>query len=737
MDAAPKALSLDLDDTLWPIWPAIERAEAALAEFLAERCPNTARKYPVPEMRALRERIAAEYPEHAHDFTRQRRLSLAHAMRSAGDDEVHVEDAFNAFYAARNRVEFFPDAAARARAPSRALADRRAHQRQRRPRRDRIAHQFAVSITAARSRTRQARTRRSSTPPAASCAVQPREVLHVGDDPWLDVVGAAGVGMRTCWINRRGEDWPSDLAPPDLEFTTLSALADWPDARHPHTENAMSLPALFRRRECRARRHSRARARPRRLPGLARGADGGDAGLARRQRLHARRRQLRAAARRRRQAALRGGRGRRRRRSARALAPAAAAAAGRLRARPASPVRIDPAQALLGWGLGAYRFDKYVAPTRSPARLVLDGDSSATAATSRCCARRRWCATWSTRRPSTWARPICRRWPRAWPQPTAGARSVVGEELLAQNFPTIHAVGRAAGAGREPRLIELEWGDDAHPHVVVCGKGVCFDTGGLDLKTHDGMRHMKKDMGGAAHALALGQLVMALGLPVRLTVLVSAVENAIAGNAFRPGEVIVTRQGLSVEVDNTDAEGRLVLCDALTYGGEKKPALLLDFATLTGAARIALGPDLRCSSATTTASPRTTWPPASAATTASGACRCGAPTFAHLKSPIADLSTAGPRAWAARSSPRSTSSASCPKASPGRTSTSNAWNDNDRPGKPFGGEAQGLRAAFEFLRRDTSSSGSSEPRRRDSYFQQVARPGYPTSWRRTWPTRSR
>ncbi|MEE7561532.1 leucyl aminopeptidase family protein, partial [Xanthomonas sp. Kuri4-2] len=172
----------------------------------------------------------------------------------------------------------------------------------------------------------------------------------------------------------------------------------------------------------------------------------------------------------------------------------------------------------------------------------------------------------------------------------AGAEfeAVVGEALLARNFPTIHAVGRASH--RAPRLIELRWGDPSHPRLVLVGKGVCFDTGGLDLKPADGMRNMKKDMGGAAHALALAGLVMAQQLPVRLTLLIPAVENAVGPNAFRPGEVITTRAGVTVEVDNTDAEGRLVLCDALTYAGEQPADLVLDFATLTGAARVALGP---------------------------------------------------------------------------------------------------------------------------------------------------
>ena len=156
----------------------------------------------------------------------------------------------------------------------------------------------------------------------------------------------------------------------------------------------------------------------------------------------------------------------------------------------------------------------------------------------------------------------------------------------------IHAVGMAAARGREPRLIELEWGDPKHPRMALVGKGVCFDTGGLDLKPSAGMRLMKKDMGGAAHALALAGVVMAQRLPVRLHLLVPAVENSVAGNAFRPGDVLRTRKGLTFENTNTDAEGRLILGDALAKAVEAKPELILDFATLTGAARVALGPDL-------------------------------------------------------------------------------------------------------------------------------------------------
>jgi leucyl aminopeptidase len=169
-------------------------------------------------------------------------------------------------------------------------------------------------------------------------------------------------------------------------------------------------------------------------------------------------------------------------------------------------------------------------------------------------------------------------------------RQVIGDALLAERFPAVHAVGRASAVA--PRLVDMEWGDASHPKVTLIGKGVCFDTGGLDIKPGASMLLMKKDMGGAAVTLAVAQAVMDAKLPVRLRVIIPAVENAIAGNAFRPSDVLATRKGLSVEVGNTDAEGRLILCDALALADEEKPDLLIDFATLTGAARVALGPEL-------------------------------------------------------------------------------------------------------------------------------------------------
>src|SRR5262249_14375327 len=172
----------------------------------------------------------------------------------------------------------------------------------------------------------------------------------------------------------------------------------------------------------------------------------------------------------------------------------------------------------------------------------------------------------------------------------AGFNCIIGDELVKQNFPLIHAVGMAST--RAPRLIELTWGDPSHPKVTLVGKGVCFDTGGLDLKPSSGMLIMKKDMGGAANVLALAPMVMDAKLKVRLRVLIPAVENAVAGNAFRPLDIFPSRKGITVEIGNTDAEGRLILADALAFADEEKPDLLIDMGTLTGAARVALGPDL-------------------------------------------------------------------------------------------------------------------------------------------------
>jgi leucyl aminopeptidase len=279
----------------------------------------------------------------------------------------------------------------------------------------------------------------------------------------------------------------------------------------------------------------------------------------------------------------------------------------------------------------------------------------------------------------------------------ASYREWIGDELLNANFPTIHAVGRASH--RAPRLAELTYGAAGAPHLVLIGKGVCFDTGGLDIKPADGMRWMKKDMGGAAHAIALAELVLEAKLPVRLTLLIPAVENSIAGNAYRPGEVIKTRGGLTVEIDNTDAEGRLVLCDALAYAAEQKPDLILDFATLTGAARVALGPDLPALFANRDDI-------ADALLAASRETRdplwrlpLWRPYLAMLDSYVADLANAG----ASRHAGAITAALYLERF----VSESQAWchldvyswNDGEKPGRPRGGEAQGLRAYFGWLQK--------------------------------------
>ncbi|MDP2765000.1 MAG: leucyl aminopeptidase family protein, partial [Brevundimonas sp.] len=252
-------------------------------------------------------------------------------------------------------------------------------------------------------------------------------------------------------------------------------------------------------------------------------------------------------------------------------------------------------KAALAFLLGAYVFDRYKArPERDRVRLVapdgLDVDAALRIAAA-CALAREMVDTPAADMGPLQIETIAREIAEA-----SGASVAVttGDALLEDNYPAVHAVGRAAAAHRAPRVIEIGWNLDRAdlPMVALVGKGVVFDSGGLDIKAAAGMRNMKKDLGGAAHALALGRLVMQAGLPVRLVVLVAAVENAISGDAFRPGDILSSRKGLTIEVGNTDAEGRLVLADILTRAGELSPDITLDFATLTGAARVALGPEL-------------------------------------------------------------------------------------------------------------------------------------------------
>lgn len=248
-------------------------------------------------------------------------------------------------------------------------------------------------------------------------------------------------------------------------------------------------------------------------------------------------------------------------------------------------------RALLGWGLGSYQFALYKKVPPLVAKLLIPGDFVQQTYLE------------SILRASYLVRDLINT-PAEDMTPAdlaevaavlaeefaAEISMIVGDDLLTQGYPSIYTVGRASE--HAPRLIDLRWGNPAHPKVSIVGKGVCFDSGGLDLKNASNMGLMKKDMAGAAHALGLARIVMALKLPVRLRVLIPAVENVVSGNAYRPGDVIMTRKGISVEITNTDAEGRVVLSDALCEASTEKPEVLIDFASLTGAARVALGPEI-------------------------------------------------------------------------------------------------------------------------------------------------
>jgi leucyl aminopeptidase len=274
------------------------------------------------------------------------------------------------------------------------------------------------------------------------------------------------------------------------------------------------------------------------------------------------------------------------------------------------------------------------------------------------------------------------------------AITVTSGRELEDAFPMVAAVGQGAVATRAPRMIELEWGRPEHPRIAVIGKGVCFDSGGLDIKPASGMRLMKKDMGGAAHALALAQLIVAARLPVRLHLLIPAVENAVSGAAFRPGDVLTSRAGIKVEIDNTDAEGRLILGDALARAAEEKPELIVDFATLTGAARVALGPDLPALFVNDDGF---------AGELLSGAEEAGDPLWRMplwdgydemLKSEVADMSNSAEGGFAGAVTAALFLRRFVPEGTPWAHLDTFAWRPSSKPGRPKGGEALGLRAVF-------------------------------------------
>ena len=347
------------------------------------------------------------------------------------------------------------------------------------------------------------------------------------------------------------------------------------------------------------------------------------------------------------------------------------------------------------WGLGAYAFDRYKKRKRPAPRLAPPDGADMSEAS------RLVSASWLAR--DLVNTPTSDMGPEALQAAAeavahkyhASFKAIVGDALLDAGYPLIHAVGRAAL--QAPRFLQLSWGEANAPRLALVGKGVTFDTGGLDIKPSAGMRLMKKDMGGAAHALALAQIVMDAKLPVRLDLFLPVVENAISGDAYRPGDVIKSRKGLTVEIDNTDAEGRLILADALARASEDQPALILDFATLTGAARTALGPDI---------------PPfyandeALASELASASSETADPIWrmplwdgydGDMDSPIADLKNTGDGAFAG-SIYAALFLRRFVEAPAWAHFDIFAWAPKERASRPAGGEAQALRACWRVLK---------------------------------------
>ncbi|PKP87615.1 MAG: aminopeptidase, partial [Alphaproteobacteria bacterium HGW-Alphaproteobacteria-16] len=359
----------------------------------------------------------------------------------------------------------------------------------------------------------------------------------------------------------------------------------------------------------------------------------------------------------------------------------------------------EPGPAMLGWLTGQYRFDRYrkddkaagprILLTTEPGKI----DETLRLATATCKVRDLVNTPAEDMGPADLEAEAA-----ALAKAHDATLTVTRGDALERGYPMIHAVGMAAARGREPRLIELEWGNPAHPRLALVGKGVCFDTGGLDIKPSAGMRLMKKDMGGAAHALALAAVVMAQRLPVRLHLLIPAVENAVAGNAFRPGDVLQTRKGLTVENTNTDAEGRLILGDALVKAAEGKPDLILDFATLTGAARVALGPDLPALFANDDALSAALQDAASAQSDPLWRLPLWDAYDEMLKSDIADMVNAADGPFAGPITAALFLRRFVPKEIAWAHLDLFAWRPAAKPGRPKGGDAMGLRAVWAMLK---------------------------------------
>jgi leucyl aminopeptidase len=357
-------------------------------------------------------------------------------------------------------------------------------------------------------------------------------------------------------------------------------------------------------------------------------------------------------------------------------------------------------RALLGWALGRYRFDRYRSGSRAaPAMTTLEAPAGADLEHVRRAAQADALARDLINTPAGDMGPeqLAAAAGRLAATHAAHCEQVVGDALLEAGLHMIHAVGRAGP--QSPRLIDLRWGDASHPKVTLVGKGVCFDSGGLDLKNAQGMLLMKKDMGGAACALGLAAMVMDGGLPIRLRVLVPAVENSVDAVAYRPGDVLRTRKGLTVEVGNTDAEGRLVLADALALAGEETPELLIDLATLTGAARVALGPDLPALYANDDSLARDI--EAAAADEADPLWRMPLwpPYDEDLASKVADLSNVATHAFAGSILGALFLQRFVGPGTRWAHLDLYAWSSRDRPGRPVGGQAQCIRALYCLLQR--------------------------------------
>ncbi len=366
----------------------------------------------------------------------------------------------------------------------------------------------------------------------------------------------------------------------------------------------------------------------------------------------------------------------------------------------------DPGPAIFGWMTAQYRFERYKEKKsdKGPRVLLTGQPASITLAAAQ--ARATALVRDMVNIPTADLGPDQI---EAQAQRAAGHHgatlTVTRGDALESAYPMIHAVGRAADRANAPRLVELVWGQPDNPRIAIVGKGVTFDSGGLDIKPSSAMRLMKKDMGGAAHALALAELVMEANLPVRLHLLLPLAENAISGNAFRPGDVLRSRKGLTVEIGNTDAEGRLLLGDALTRAGEEAPELILDFATLTGAARVALGPDLPAMFANDEAL---------AADLGQCATRVDDPIWRMplwkgydelFKSDIADLSNSGDSGFAGAITAALFLQKFVPDGTPWAHFDTFAWRPAAKPGRPKGGDSLGMRAAFAMLQQRYGRQG--------------------------------